>query len=138
MGRRWGFGLREKLGFVRRLLSDQRMHRVQGWFERYGNFTVFLGRQVAGVRFVTFFTAGTMRMPLWRFVLFDFLGCLVSVPVWLGLGYFAAQYGREWLRIAMGRVSGGFFLASLALLVLFIMLFRQHRSHLATSNETKG
>jgi membrane protein DedA with SNARE-associated domain len=85
LGRRYGLGLTERFHILRRVLTEARLRRVQHWFDRYHAFAVFMGRQVAGVRFVTFFTAGSMRVPFRRFVLFDFLGCLVSVPVWMTL-----------------------------------------------------
>lgn len=133
MGRRWGFGLRDRFRLVRRVLSDKRMHRVQRWFDHYGNFTVFLGRQVAGVRFVTFFSAGAMRMPLSKFVLYDFLGCLVSVPVWLTLGGLAAVYGKEWLDVAAKQVGSGFLVGAVLMflgLVFYVRLRAARRPQL--------
>jgi membrane protein DedA with SNARE-associated domain len=109
------------------LLSPQRLKRVQTWFDRYGAFAVFLGRQFAGVRFVTFFTAGAMRMPLRTFVGFDFLGCLVSVPVWLALGAVASRHGEAWLRVAMTRASHTMLLvvAHLALVLIVVVKLRK-------------
>jgi membrane protein DedA with SNARE-associated domain len=124
MGRRWGFELRDRVRFIRRALTDKRMRKVQGWFDHYGNFTVFLGRQVAGVRFVTFFSAGAMRMSLSKFMLFDFLGCLVSVPVWLLLGGLAARHGKEWLDVASKKVGSGFLIASVLIVAGFYVFLR--------------
>jgi membrane protein DedA with SNARE-associated domain len=126
MGRRWGFAVRDRFRLLRGALTDARLEKVQGWFSRYGSFTVFLGRQVAGVRFVTFFTAGVMRMPVWKFVLWDFMGCLVSVPVWLTLGALAARYGREWLDAA-SRTVGSTFLVVVVALAAGLFLFAKLR-----------
>ena len=122
LGRRYGRSLPKRIRWLRRVFTERRETRVQRWFDSYGSFTVFLGRQVAGVRFVTFFTAGTMRVSLPRFVLFDFLGCLVSVPVWLTLGVLASRYGEAWLRVAAHKVGSGFLLASLGLFVVFFLV----------------
>lgn len=124
MGRRFGFGLRERYGFLQRIITDKRLARVQRWFDSYGSFTVFMGRQVAGVRFVTFFTAGTMRVPLVKFVFYDFLGCLVSVPVWLTLGALASRYGEAWLHAAMRKVGGGFLIGTLAVVLIFALVLK--------------
>lgn len=110
MGKRWGLGLRDRFRMARSLLTDSRMAMARGWFRKRGSWAVFLGRQVAGVRFATFFTAGTLEMSLSKFILFDFLGCLVSVPVWLGLGFLGARYGREWLERASSNVGLAFVL----------------------------
>lgn len=119
IGRRWGFALPARVYLIGRLLPEKRMARVQRWFDQYGNFTVFLGRQVAGVRFVTFFSAGAMRMPFGKFVLFDFLGCLVSVPIWLTLGALAAIHGKEWLDKASRTVGHTFLLSAVGLFFAF-------------------
>ncbi len=132
LGRRYGLGIAERVGFLRRAVTPARLARVQAWFDRYGAFAVFLGRQMAGVRFVTFFTAGSMRVPLSRFVGFDFLGCVVSVPVWLSLGTLASRYGEPWLRAAMCRASHMMLLVA-ALLVLMLVLVTKLRASAAAN-----
>ena len=117
LGSRYGLGLPERIGMLRRLLSARRLARVRRWFDRYGPFAVFLGRQVAGVRFVTFFTAGSMRMAVPRFLAFDLLGCVVSVPIWLTLGTLASRYGEVWLHAAMSRASRTLLLVVVLLVV---------------------
>ena len=124
MGRKLGFGIRDRFKFMRRILTEKRMRKVQGWFDNYGNWTVFLGRQVAGVRFVTFFSAGTMRMSLVRFLLFDFLGCLVSIPIWLTLGALTSNYGREWLEKASKSVGGGMMIVAVVAIVIFVVVIK--------------
>jgi membrane protein DedA with SNARE-associated domain len=117
LGSRYGLVLPQRIGMLRRVLSAARLERVHRWFDRYGPFAVFLGRQVAGVRFVTFFTAGSMRMPVARFLAFDFLGCVVSVPIWLTLGTLASRYGEVWLHAAMSRASHTLLLVVVLLVV---------------------
>ncbi len=122
LGKKYGLELRDRIGFVRRVLTPTRLSRVQAWFDRFGAFAVFLGRQVAGVRFVTFFTAGSMRVSLVKFVAFDFLGCVVSVPIWLTLGTLASRYGEVWLHAAMTRASHLILLVVVVLMVALAVL----------------
>ena len=124
LGRKLGFGIRDRFKFMRRILTEKRLRKVQGWFDNYGNWTVFLGRQVAGIRFVTFFSAGTMRMPLPKFLLFDFLGCMISIPIWLTLGALASIYGREWLEKASKSVGGGLFATAVVAVVIFLIVVK--------------
>ncbi|MBI5508956.1 MAG: DedA family protein [Deltaproteobacteria bacterium] len=128
MGRRFGFSLRERSRLIAKAITDKRLTRVQHWFDEYGNFTVFLGRQVAGIRFVTFYTAGTMKMPLLRFVFFDFLGCLVSVPLWLALGYLTALYGKGWLDVASKRASAVILVGTAVAIVLLVVFARRRKA----------
>lgn len=139
LGRRYGFAVRGRFRFAKRLMSRRRLVRVKRWYTEYGSFTVFLGRQVAGVRFVTFYMAGTMRMNLAKFVLWDFIGCLVSVPIWLALGTLAASHGRDWVKAASSKVGLGF-IAVVAVLALLLVLFdrrrrRQRQTVLARARE---
>jgi membrane protein DedA with SNARE-associated domain len=122
LGHRFGLRLRERVGFIRRAVSPARLARVQAWFDRFGAFAVFLGRQVAGVRFVTFFTAGTMRVPLPTFVGFDFIGCVVTVPVWMTLGTLASRYGEPWLRATMSRASHTILLVTIVLVLVLVLV----------------
>lgn len=131
IGRRWGFALPQRVRLIGRLLPEKRLARVQRWFDHYGNFTVFLGRQIAGVRFVTFFSAGAMRMPVTKFIFFDFLGCLVSVPIWLTLGTLAAIHGKEWLDVAGRKVGHGFLLGAIGVFVLFYLIIKLRAAYRA-------
>jgi membrane protein DedA with SNARE-associated domain len=121
LGRRFGLGLGHRIIVFRRILTPPRLARVQDWFTRYGSFAVFLGRQVAGVRFVTFFTAGAMRMPLPTFIAFDLLGCTVSIPIWFTLGALASRYGEGWMHEAMNTASRTIFVAVVVLLTLLVL-----------------
>lgn len=135
LGRRFGFSIRDRFKFLRSLLNDKRMRRVQGWFDNYGNWSVFFGRQLAGVRFATFFTAGAMRVPLPKFLLFDFLGCFVSIPVWLTLGALASIHGKEWLGKASRSAGGGILLAALVALAVFLIVIRVRASRRAKRDQ---
>lgn len=99
LGKRFGRGLALVPPF-KWFLTEKRLHKLDGWFLRFGNWTVFWGRMVAGVRFVTFFMAGTTRMPVGKFILFDSLAALITVPVWITLGILlGAHFGEilDWM-----------------------------------------
>ncbi|MBN1962356.1 MAG: DedA family protein [Deltaproteobacteria bacterium] len=133
-GKRYGLSIRDRFHFLRRVLSDKRLAKVQRWFGRYGAFAVFLGRQMAGVRFVTFFTAGSMRVPLPKFILFDFFGCAISVPVWLTLGVLASRYGQDWLHQAIDKVGRGFFIGVLSIVLILLIIAKIRQKGDSTGN----
>ncbi len=124
LGRKYGFGIRDRFKFMRKILSEKRMRKVQGWFDNYGSWSVFLGRQMTGVRFVTFFTAGTMRMKYWRFIFFDFMGCFFSIPLWFALGVGGAVYGREWMDMASGKAGRWLLLAGIVAIAIFLIVIK--------------
>jgi membrane protein DedA with SNARE-associated domain len=99
-----------------RLASPERLEKVQGFFERYGSWSVFFGRFVAGVRGAVFLTAGMSGFPLLRFIILDGLAALLSVPLWIALGYWAGEHWEELLESAksyQGYVLGGLILVAL-------------------------
>jgi membrane protein DedA with SNARE-associated domain len=73
-----------------KLLTPQRQTKVQGLFAKYGSWAVFFGRFIAGVRGAVFLSAGMARFPLGKFIFFDLLAASISVPVWIGMGYWAS------------------------------------------------
>lgn len=102
LGLRFGLAARKRFRFLARAASDARVAAVQRALKRYGAFAILVARLIPGARICTFFVAGSMRMPFSRFVLFDFLGSLVSVSLCLTLGALAAHedYGAAFAREA--------------------------------------
>ena len=78
--------------FLTRWLPLHQIAKGRAFFARYGNATVFLARFLPGLRAPTFFLAGTMQMPFWRFTAMDVLAGLVFVPLICWLGYLFADH----------------------------------------------
>src|SRR5262245_13869588 len=56
---------------ITRLLTPARRERIERYFARYGNRTIFLVRHLAFLRAPTFLMAGVMKMPGWQFLFWD-------------------------------------------------------------------
>jgi len=92
-----------RLRWVAFLLTPRRYARVQAKYSRYGNRLMFVARFLPGLRSPIFLTAGmTRRVSFLRFFLLDGFAALISVPVWVYLGYYGAQ-NHEWLLTWLGR-----------------------------------
>jgi membrane protein DedA with SNARE-associated domain len=77
----WGIGayagrplLEERGRWVH--LDRAKLERADRWFERWGNWAVFLGRMTPVVRSFISIPAGIVRMPIVRFTVLTFLGCV--------------------------------------------------------------
>jgi membrane protein DedA with SNARE-associated domain len=57
-------------------LGPENLDRAERWFERWGDWAVFLGRMTPVVRSFVSIPAGLARMPLGRFTLFSALGTI--------------------------------------------------------------
>ncbi len=67
------------------------LDRADRWFERWGNWAVFLGRMVPLVRTFVSYPAGIARMPIGRFILFSTLGSLPWNAALIGAGFVVGE-----------------------------------------------
>jgi membrane protein DedA with SNARE-associated domain len=70
--------------------------RTQRWFDRYGGRLVFFGRMVPLVRTFVSLPAGVARMPLGRFSVLTFLGCLPWCIGLVAIGNYAGSNWQQW------------------------------------------
>jgi len=91
VGRRFGYRF-VRLPYFRRVLSEERLRKVDVFFDRYGDWAVFIARFFAGFRLACYFIAGISRLRVHIFVFMDFLAALLSV----GLTFFVVRsFGDE-------------------------------------------
>lgn len=116
MGSRVGAG---PPGLIRRIVTPEKLARVETLFQKHGEKIVFIARFLPGVRAVVYFTAGSARMKYWHFLAFDGIAALVSAPLWVWLGY---RFGGELEELIRKVRSGqkGVFLAMGAVLIGYI------------------
>ncbi len=122
---------------VARVLTPARFASVQRKFERYGNRLLFGARFLPGMRTPIFVTAGlTRRVPTWRFVLLDGAAALVSVPVWVYLGYYGAS-NHAWLVTWLHRGQAGLWsvFAMLALALAGHWWWRRRRQRTSAAGD---
>ena len=71
--------------------SAMRMARVKTWFERHSILVMLGFRFVYGIRNITPFAIGTLKVPARIFVPLNALGALLWAPLFTGLGYAFGQ-----------------------------------------------
>jgi membrane protein DedA with SNARE-associated domain len=124
LGRRSGRRIVTRFGKYL-LINDARLAAAEGFYERRGAITVFLARWTAGLRIAGAWTAGIVRLPWWRFFVWNALGCLTWATGVSVLGYaLGASYeqGAKYL----GYVGVG--IVALAVVVIAAVYVR--RRHL--------
>jgi len=115
---------------IARVLTPSRYVAVQEKFDRYGNRLLFAARFLPGMRTTIYVTAGTThRVSFSRFLLIDTLAAMISVPVWVYLGYFGAN-NHAWLVMWIRRGQGSLWAAA-GLLAALLLLLWWRRSHKA-------
>jgi len=74
-------------------ISQARLRQTEGWFERYGDATVFFSRMLPLVRTFVSVPAGVARMSVARFAVLTTLG---SIPWVLMLALVGEGVGKNW------------------------------------------
>ena len=109
-------------------LDREKLDRADRWFDRYGDAAVFFGRMTPVVRSFISIPAGVVRMPIVRFTVFTFLGCIpwcfgIAAAGWaLGSSYESFHHDFAYVEYAV--------LAAVILLAVWLLL-RWRSSRLA-------
>ncbi len=74
-------------------ISPKHLHAADRYFEKHGDATVFFTRMLPIIRTFISLPAGVARMPIIRFSVLTFLGCL---PWVFGLTFIGQQVGENW------------------------------------------
>ncbi|MBF6561368.1 MAG: DedA family protein [Candidatus Binataceae bacterium] len=86
IGRRFGTGFIKYIQ-LGRPGSQRQIDRLKGFMSRHGHMAIFYARFLAGVRALVYLTAGSLGVRPGRFIFYDFLGAIISVPIVVSLGY---------------------------------------------------
>jgi membrane protein DedA with SNARE-associated domain len=112
---------------VARILTPSRYAKVQEKFARYGNRMLFFARFLPGMRTTIYLTAGmTHRVSFARFLLLDTLAAMISVPIWVYLGYFGAD-NHQWLMRWMHRGQTSLWILVGIVVLGALVLWWRHR-----------
>lgn len=97
----WGVGYRGGRPLVERFgryvfLREHELDRAEVWFDRHGQAAVFASRLLPVVRTFISLPAGIAEMPLGRFTLYTFAGCLPWTFALAAVGY---AVGSQWATV---------------------------------------
>lgn len=118
IGRRVGLSP-SKGGLIGRIVTPEKRALVAHMFERHGRKVVMIARFMPGLRAVTYFTAGSVRMPYLQFIFWDGIAALASAPFFVWLGF---RFGDE-MDALIAKVKEGQMAAISALVLLGVAFF---------------
>jgi len=129
LGRAYGHHV-SRLPLLRRYLTEKRLARTEAMLHAHGGKFMFAARFLPGIRTPAIFTAGSFKVPYWRFLLYDGAAAALSVPVIFFLAYFLAENVsfdriREW--VENGQITAGFMAAGLIGLLIAIRIITRRR-----------
>jgi membrane protein DedA with SNARE-associated domain len=86
VGKKYGRSVVEHKRF-RKIISFDRLSKLEEKFKKWGGLVIFLGRHVWGLRAQIFLVAGVMKMSAIKFLFADATSALFSIALWGGIGY---------------------------------------------------
>jgi len=70
------------------LLPEEKLHKIEKFFEKYGSISIFIGRLLPIVRHFISIPAGFAKMNIYLFTLYTFLGSAIWMIVLTAIGYY--------------------------------------------------
>jgi membrane protein DedA with SNARE-associated domain len=86
VGKKYGRSVLEHKRF-RRIMSPDRLSRLEEKFKKWGIFVVFIGRHFLGIRAQIFLAAGVMRMSTLKFIMADAASAVLTMTLMVGRGF---------------------------------------------------
>ncbi|MEY4631449.1 MAG: hypothetical protein RIQ81_1569 [Pseudomonadota bacterium] len=130
MGLKLGPQLKRRRPF-NKILTPERDAKVTEVFRKYGTKVIFMARFMPGLRMPIFLTSGIFQVKWWVFLALDGIAALISVPLWVHLGYiFGAEL--ETLEKMTRRFQVGIYsILALVIAAFLIILWLRHRKNKA-------
>ena len=115
-------------------LDRAKLDRADRWFERWGDWAVFLGRLTPVVRSFISIPAGVVRMPIVRFTVLTFLGsaiwCFAIAGAGWALGSSYEHFHHDFAYVEYAVVA--------AVIVLIVWLILRRRSSAAQARSQRS
>jgi membrane protein DedA with SNARE-associated domain len=77
------------------LLSEKKLKRVEAFFRKFGNISIFIARLIPVVRHFISIPAGFAKMNFWQFSLYTILGSTLWMVILTAVGYFIGQNSQK-------------------------------------------
>ena len=114
------------------LISHHDLDIADRWFEKYGEWTVFIGRFLPIIRTFISFPAGIARMNFTKFIIYSFLG---SIPWTLALAFFGEKLGQNWTNLRVYFHQFDYLILALIIIGIIWWIWRHIRNRRSVVNQ---
>lgn len=106
-------------------LKPDKLENTQVWFQKYGNWLIFIGYFIPGVRHFTGYFAGIIALPFRKFAAYAYSGALVWVILFISIG---KMFGPQWDAVFhLAEMYAVRIIAIAGVAVVLIVLFRYRK-----------
>ncbi len=124
IGRTFGIGVVHRFGKYLHI-TEERLAKVNHWFDRIGHWALFVGYFIAGVRHFTAIVAGISRLKFTHFAIYAWTGGMVWVGGFLTLGYFLGERWKEVAELVHKYVLEGSVVLIVAAAAIYFIRYRK-------------
>ena len=108
------------------LIKPAQIERAESFFGRYDRGSTFFGRLVPVVRQLISLPAGFVKMPLFSFILYTFLGSTLWTLILSALGYFFGANEEIW-KLYYTEISWGILVVAVVIALYFFWRQREKK-----------
>lgn len=109
-----------KIKFFANMVSPERLDKINGFFKKYGVWTLILGRFVPfGFRNALFLSAGLGKMNAVKFALSDLLACTISCVTYFWIYYNFGETAIEYVK------KGNYVIGAAAVIVAIVFIYKK-------------
>ena len=130
LGSHYGAKLR-RTKFFSVIIPEKRDAAVKAIVQKYGDKVIFMARFMPGLRTPLFFATGSYHVPFWKFFLLDGFAALISVPLWVYVGFLFGS-NLEHLEIVIKKAQKGIYSSLAAIIVIFVTVYFVRKRYLRT------
>ncbi len=103
LGRKYGIGLYYSLRhtiYIKKFINSHHYNKGVKYFQKYGALSVFLGRLLGPLAWITPFVAGIYKLDYKKFFIYDFVGIIIGIGEFIIVGYFFGKHFDEILKLS--------------------------------------
>ena len=126
IGRKYGTKLTQHKKF-RRIITREKLLRLEDRFSRWGGLFLLAGRQLVGLRSQIFVVSGILRMPYAKFLAIDMVSAIISMSVMVSIGYAGGNSVKAFSK-DMDKI--GHLAVAAAVAFVFFFIFYKYIKHL--------
>jgi len=117
--------------FLSKIMSDEKVEKLEGFFENHGHISTFTGRLIPGIRQYISFPAGLARMNALKFSVYTTLGAGIWAIILTFLGYFLGA-NQELIHKYLREIT----IATIVLVIIIIAIYVKIKRKRALQSET--
>ncbi|MFK5880870.1 MAG: DedA family protein [Sulfurospirillum sp.] len=117
--------------FLSKIMSDEKVEKLEGFFENHGHISTFTGRLIPGIRQYISFPAGLARMNALKFSVYTTLGAGIWASILTFLGYFLGA-NQELIHKYLREIT----IATIVLVIIIIAIYVKIKRKRAPQSET--